>query len=164
MIAQQLEPVCGVERRLRDIPQLSSQHCPEGISCAGRFYKDCSNYTSMHIETSKISETDQLHYQNHIIIEGGDSSYRRNFRHNPYPSVMRYGSMHEPPGIAIWPDPPDLSKITIITHTGANPLTLLLGDIASLFLDNNKFHNEKNRPFFNPSRGRSDRQGGRWGD
>ena len=84
----------------------------------------------------------------------------------PYPSRIRYGSTHEAAGTAIWPDPPD-RRCGFHNHTDPEAMSRkeqLLNGRAPAVPSCNKFHNKKESSLFNPSRGRSDRQGGRSGD
>ena len=60
---------------------------------------------------------------------------------------MRHGSTHEPPGTAIWPDPPDRYGSHNHTDHGGNVSEQLLNGCAPAVHSSNKFHNKKNRPF-----------------
>ena len=147
MIDRKTEPVFGVERRLRSYPQISSLSGRQGMSCMGRLHKSRKNYSIMHIKAFKLPDKNPLFYPKNRIFEEGDSRFSKSSMSNPYPSDMRYGTMHDPPGTATWPDRPDRYASHLITDFGDNTSVPLFSTGAPPVQNKNNFHNKKNRPF-----------------
>ena len=147
MIDRKTEPVFGVERRLRVYPHISSLSGRQLITRKGYFGKGCKNYSIMHIKAFKLPGKNILYLPNNRIFEEGDSRFSKSSRYNPYPSDIRHRTLHEPPGIAIWPDPPDRYGSQLITNYGDNTSVPLFSTGAPPVQNKNNFHNKKNRPF-----------------
>ena len=157
MIAQQLEPVCGVERRLRDIPQLSFQPAGSQFYSSGN---NCNSNCFRCILMRKLShcfDVDEgvLGAVHCLIPTALPDIHRLSGALNSCNSSKSRKCIK-----LVEPPPCFLNRDSQINH--CNYATRQSAGLVQV--PRNKFHNEKNRPFFNPSRGRSDRQGGRWGD
>ena len=101
----------------------------------------------MHIKAFKLPDKNPLFYPKNRVLEEDYTGYRRSSSSNPYPSDVRHGSTHEPPGTAIWPDPPDRNGFHNHSDSGGNlSEQLLIGRVPAVHISN-KFHNKKNRPF-----------------
>ena len=75
----------------------------------------------MHVKAFKIPDKNPLFYPKNRIFEDDYTGYRRSSWHIPYPSGIRYGSTHVPPGTAIWPDP----------QIGTDSITILILEAMS---------------------------------
>ena len=116
----------------------------------------------MHVKAFKLPSKNPLFYPNNRIFVEGYTDYRE-VRGPTHIHPVCGMETHEPLGIAKWSDPPDRNGFHNHPHCGGNVSEQLLNGYATA-VQQQQISQQKESSLFNLSRGRSDRQGGRWGD